>query len=676
MRLIICEKQLAARRIAEILSDGDCVEKKSNKLFYYEFGDNLVVGLSGHVVNIDFPKEYSSWSMKSLDSLVDSKLIVIEEREDIISMLKFLAKQSDEAVISTDYDSEGELIGVEAVDIIKSVNPRIRIIRAVFSAITDEEIKDSFSKPVSVNKPLADAAGSRREIDLIWGAVLTRFVSLVSKRLGKNFLSVGRVQTPVLLLIVERETERLNFKPETYWELPLTLSKGNENFTAYYIEPRVFDKSLVKKILSIKSNKAVIKSVSQKESSTKPPLPFNTTDYLREASRFGISTKRAMSIAEALYLNGYVSYPRTDNQVYPESINIKKILQLLSKSSYGDYIKKIKDDKPTAGKSTKDHPPIHPTGIIPKGLKGVEAKVYDLIVRRFLATLSKPSVEKTVNVGVDYSGYDFVSRGLRILDKGWREIYPFSKLTENFLPELAQGESVNALKLLSIEKQTQPPKRYGQGSIIKIMSELGLGTKSTRPDIIQKLIDRLYISPKFVPSPIAFAVVNSLKKYANKITDPGMTSELESSMELISTSEQSKDVVVNSSRKLLHTFLKGLIPNKDAIGEVIREALRKAKVVGKCPDCGSDLIIRVSRRTRKRFIGCSGYPKCHHGWPLPQSGLIHVLPDNCDCGIHRIMLIRKARRPFVFCPNLLCETKKAEEAKWNKTAVEREGSLQ
>jgi len=671
MHLIVCEKQVAAKRIAEILSNGKCVTDKKYKLPYYTFPGHMVVGLSGHVLHIDFPEKYSSWSKIPFKELAMADIVYTHNKLSIIKLVKFLAKKASSLVIATDFDTEGESIGLEAVTITKDVKD-LPIKRMHFSAITKEEINDSYNNLTNLDVNLAHAADARREIDLIWGAVLTRFLSVSTKRLGNRYLSAGRVQSPTLSLIVEKEKERLRFVPRPYWEFPIELKSNGVSFLAEYHENKVFDEKVKNKLSKLKPSKGVVSKVAVKENISKPPTPFNTTDYLREAANLGLSGVNAMRIAELLYLKGLISYPRTDNQVYPKSLNVKKILELFKGTSYESSLDLLRSDfKPTKGpKEAKDHPPIHPTGMKPEGLEPTDLRIYDLIVRRFISTFSRDSVEETTKANIDVGGFDFVARGYRVIKPGWRGVYTFSQKKDNVLPELNEGDSLKVLSLDCISKETQPPHRYGHGTIIKAMSDLNLGTKSTRPYIIQKLMSRYYIfhAKSFAPTPIAMAVMNALDSYANLITEPSMTRELEDDMKFIAGGKLTKKAVVDKSRKLLLSALNVLSEHKDNIVKKIRESIRNSRILGSCPKCGKDLLIIIAR---SRFVGCNGYPDCRNSSPLPQHGMLQVTNNVCkDCGIKKVILIRKATRPFTFCPNLDCpgrvddeETKKLKKSR-------------
>jgi DNA topoisomerase-1 len=670
MKLVIAEKMLAGQGIARILSNGKAKKREVRGISIWKWKregeDWVLIPLKGHVINIDFSQAYKNWKEIDLPELISAKIVEIQTAKDNIEVLQSYAKKASEAIIACDYDQEGELIGVEAFKLIKRVNPKVKIRRAVFSAITKEDITKAFENLTEINFQLAKAAQARREVDLIWGAVLTRFISLASKRLGDAFLSVGRVQSPTLALLVRRELERMRFKPRDYWVVEAVLRKGMQGLVASYSKPKVWNREKVEELLKKRLREAKVESVKKKVAKVNPPTPFNTTDLLREASNLGFTAPRAMLIAERLYQLGKISYPRTRNQVYPKTLDLRGILAKLSKSKlFGNYVKKLLEEKelvPTKGKvEDKAHPPIHPTQLATKKeLSRPEWKLYELVVRRFLSTLSKASREENIKAIIDIQGEKFIARGLRILDPGWKKIYIYTKTKEAKLPPLEQGDALEFVKIRAERKQTTPPNRYGHGTIIKQMESLGLGTQATRTVILQKLMQRGYVSrgKTLVPNHVAFAVTKALEEHAEVITRPEMTAKLEKEMERIEKGEIEKERVVEESKELLKPIIEELMRKEKEIGRSIREALANSYVVGDCPLCGAKLRILRSRKSGKRFIGCSAFPKCKHGWPLPQKGLLRVSWDRCKaCGIKKIILRTPKRRPFIFCPNLSCSSR-------------------
>ncbi|MCD6384077.1 MAG: DNA topoisomerase I, partial [Thermoplasmata archaeon] len=644
MILIVCEKENAARRISSILGGGRVRRENLNGVTVYRInsplGDAAVVGLKGHILNLDYPDEYNQWNRVDPEELikVESKKVLTDRRRG--AALKKLAREAEGIIIATDYDREGELIGKEAVEwALKDMKNRPWVKRARFSALTPQEIKFAFENLKDVDDNLASSAEVRQVVDLLWGAVLTRLISLSSGRLGKDFLSVGRVQSPTLALIVEREKEIQAFKPTPYWEINGILEKGlkfptthsNGRFTDERRAKEVFDK-----VRGAKTAK--VSSVRSKVRVDKPPAPFNTTAFLRAANSLGLSAARAMSIAEDLYTRGYISYPRTDNTVYPPSIDLKGVLKTLLQGEFSDLARSLLEQSvltPTRGKtSATDHPPIHPVGVPKPGeLKAQERKIYELIVRRFFATLAPPSKVKVTQATFDISGESFSSSGTTIVDPGWRKYYPYSKVKEVLLPDLNVGDLVNVVELKLEKKMTKPPGRYSQGGLVELMEKLGLGTKSTRHEIIQKLYSRGYVkSSPPVPTEVGIALAEALKKYAKDITGHEMTSSLEAEMEEVASGKKDPREVIEDSRKLLAKVVEVLKENSQLVGEEIRKALKEQTRAGRCPRCGAEMV-EVRSRWGKRYLRCSNYPRCGKTYPLPQKGEIKYTEERCPvCG--------------------------------------------
>lgn len=668
MHLIIAEKRDAAKRIAQILAGTKPMSRKVSGVEVFSFDDKVIVGLSGHIVGIDYPPGYNSWQKVDIKDLIRADTITCPTQEKIISAIKKLGSEADRVTIATDYDREGELIGVEALAIAKEANPGLNADRVRYSAITKDEILKAFKTPGSVDYDLAASGEARQIIDLIWGAVLTRFISVTSGRLGKEFLSVGRVQSPTLALIVDREKEIEAFVPKPYWEIYADLEKG---IRMGHAKGRIWDQAEVDRVFANLGPEAGITRITKKPKVDKPPAPFDTTSFIAAASGIGFSAANAMRIAEGLYTNGYISYPRTDNTVYPPSIDLKALVSLFKNGPFSAEASKLLQGKmiPTKGKrETTDHPPIYPTAVVSKDeLKEDLWRVYELVVRRFFATMAEECTWEVSSIKADIGSEPFKATGARLIEAGWRYYYPYSKAEERILPELNEGQRLEVLKTEVLAKETEPPARYGQGRLIKLMDELGLGTKSTRHDIISKLYARAYVQGNpMKPTNTACAVVDALEKYAPTITKPDMTTTLEKDMLAIAEKKLPEEKVVDVSKDMLTQIYNELDGNKDNISESLRDGLRTDKIVGPCEKCGSDLIIRRSRRGG-RFIGCSGYPNCKFTLPLPKIGSVVMTDKICDK--HRLSFIRiinKGRRPWdLGCPHcnfLEWQAKKAAEA--------------
>ncbi len=719
MKLVVAEKNIAAQKIAQLLSDAG--KPKADKVYntqVYRFtvdGEEWVsMGLAGHILAPDFPDDilfdkkngwYSvtedgevlpadvpdglarppydtkrkpylangisikGWKVESLPYLTWAPIVKLPAEKEIIRVLKNLAKKADSVVIATDFDREGELIGSDALNMIREVAPELPASRARYSALIKGEVTEAFANLVELDQDLADAGESRQYIDLIWGAVLTRYLTLAKFGGFGNVRSAGRVQTPTLALVVERERERLAFIPEDYWQIRGMASHAGADFKISHATARFTDKALAEAAFAnVEGAKTgTVTAVAKRSRKQAAPVPFNTTALQAAAAAEGISPARTMRIAESLYMSGLISYPRVDNTVYPKTLDIKGIVQGLASGSpaLAPVCKKVLAGplKPTRGKvETTDHPPIHPTGQgNPETLDGGQKKLYNLIARRFLATLMGPATIENTKLSIDVAGEPFTASGDVLVDPGFREAYPYGLKRDEQLPALNEGDVVDVHDLTFEAKQTEPPARYSQGKLVQEMEKRGLGTKSTRASIIERLYAVKYLkNDPIEPSQLGMAIIDALSEFAPRITTPDMTAELDADMTKVAEGKDTQDHVVDHSRALLAGMLDELIVHKDDLGEAISDAVTADARVGACPKCGKDLVMKTSAKTRGSFIGCMGWPECDVTYPVPSGVKVSPLEGDeavCpECGAPRIKCQPFRQKAYEQCVNPQCPT--------------------
>jgi len=663
--LIISEKSDAAARISVILSSGNMKRTRLHNVQVFEFqrgGDEFkVVGLRGHVIEVDYAPEYNDWN-----KIEPKDLVYIEPEKritagNIIDALRDISKESDRIIIATDFDREGELIGLETVHLLDFNMDNVK--RAKFSAFTKVEIEKAFGELTEPDHRLAESAECRQVIDLAWGAALTRFISLSSGQTGTNFLSVGRVQSPTLSLVVDRDREIRTFVPKSYWNVTAQLSSGQE-FAGTHQRNPFWEEAEAKAVHDKVSNipTGTVASYERKEKDEYPVPPFNTTMFLAEANKMGISASIAMKLAEDLYTSGYISYPRTDNTVYPRSLGLKFILEKFKDSDFKEEAEELLAQpqiRPSRGRvETTDHPPIYPTEVATKKtLKGDKWEVYELIVRRFFATVAPPAKSESREAVIKVAEEPFDVKGYRILQPGWRKYYPYIRIYETIIPELTAGQTVDVKAAAMERKETKPPARYSQGTLLQEMEKLGLGTKSTRHEIVQKLYDRKYvIGNDLVPTQGGVAVVEALEKHASTITESKMTAHLEQDMDDIANGKSTLNDIVAESQDMLSDVMETMERHKKEIGDEIRTALAAQHNIGICPDCGGDLrIIRTKRGSE--FIGCMNYPKCERTFRKPSGALVQPTQEKCEvCGLPKIKVIRRGHPLQIVCIDQECSS--------------------
>ncbi|MDD1746269.1 MAG: DNA topoisomerase I [Methanomassiliicoccales archaeon] len=665
-RLVISEKSNAAARIATILSSGNkrSIRDRGVQVFSFERGGDewFVIGLRGHVIELDYPREMNDWQKTPAKQLVYAAPVKSVKAHNIISILQEQARDADEIIIATDFDREGELIGMETVDML-DVDPA-KIKRARFSALTKVEIERAFQELTRPDERLAEAAECRQIIDLAWGAALTRFISLASGQVGSNFLSVGRVQSPTLSLIVDKHNEILSFVPKPYWNIQAKFRKEIEFRGRHEGNPFWEEAEASGALERCKgASTAEVKEYLLENKEEYPPPPFNTTMLLAEAVKMGMSASLAMKVAEDLYTSGYISYPRTDNTVYPRSLGMRTILEKLRESDFKQEAEEVlaqETIRPSRGRvETTDHPPIYPTeAATKKELKGEKWRIYELVVRRFLATVAPSCKAEHRHAKLAIKDEVFEAKGYKILAPGWRRYYPYFRVTEVDLPSLNVGEKVEVLGLDMERLETLPPRRYTQGTLIQEMERLGLGTKSTRHEIVQKLYDRKYVvGNDLVPTESGIAVAMSLEKHAKTITESKMTAHLEKDMEEIADGKALLPEVVRESQDMLSDVIDAMEKHREGIGDEIRSALMEQSYVGKCPDCEGEL--RVKRSRKGEFISCSNYPECKRAFPKPRGAKLEATEEACEkCKSPVVRLIRRGSPPQKHCINPDCESNK------------------
>ncbi|MCU0631839.1 MAG: DNA topoisomerase I [Methanolinea sp.] len=662
MYLIVTEKNISARRISGILAGKERVqEARDGGISSYQFDETVVVGLKGHVVEVDFVEGYSNWRSESRTprSLIDAPTVKVPTEKKIVSLLQKLSRKASRVTIATDFDTEGELIGKEAFELIREANPKVKVDRARFSAITPEEIRHAFSATTDLDFALAAAGEARQVIDLMWGASLTRFISLAARRGGANILSVGRVQSPTLAMIVDREREIEAFTPEKYWQIHLLTEKQGEQMEARHTTSRFTDRREAESARDHTVQPLSVTDVKEGAKADRAPSPFDTTTFIVAAARLGFSAANAMRLAEDLYMNGFISYPRTDNTVYPATLDLNAILSAIRPTSFRSDVEWVMANRrpvPTRGKKTStDHPPIHPAGPARREDLGEDRwKIYELVVRRFLATLSPDAHWLTMKVMLSAGGEPYTITGGQIIEPGWRKVYPFSAATEYVIPAMKVGETLPLLKVSMDEKETQPPPRFTQSRLIQRMEELGLGTKSTRHEVIAKLVSRKYVEgTPLRPTLVGRAVIESLEHHADTITRPDMTQTLESHMQQIKGKARTRDDVVRESRGMLYQVFDQLEAHQSEIGEEIMDQTAEELTLGPCPICGHDIRIR-HLRNQTQFIGCTHYPECNFniGLPMTMWGFAVRSDEVCPTHhLHSVRLVRKGARPWdLGCP--------------------------
>jgi DNA topoisomerase-1 len=679
-RLVICEKPDAARRVADALADGrvDSMTVDGAQVFILtKAGRNYVVcSAIGHLYAVsDSFQRREAYPVFDLEwyptNLVDKEARNIERR---ISSIRKLAAKAESFVNACDYDVEGETIGHNILRYACG-GKESEALRAKFSTLTKDELVEAFDgASAGVGQGLANAGRARHALDFMWGINLSRALStsLSTAYSGYKTISMGRVQGPTLGFVVEREVEIRTFVPTPYWTVTALLDKDGFRFDAPSATSRFAKMAEAESVRKDCEGKTgLVSDLSRTVYKQPPPLPFNLGDLQKEAYRsFGYSPSRTLQIAERLYLDALISYPRTNSQKLPPSIRYREIVSSLGRmSEYSVAAEELLagELRPReGGMHDQAHPAIYPTGEVPRRpLDSSEGRLFDLIVRRFLVCFAKDAIRERVGMDIEAGEHMFRMTGRRTLRSGWMKYYTkYTGIEDRSIPLLKKGDALSVVRVDSTEKLEQPPPRYNQSSLLERMESESIGTKATRAEIITTLISRGYVSgDSLAATDLGVSVIETMQEYCPQIVSTALTRETELALEEVEGGVDDGRAVIERAIDLLSEQLMRLKQNELEIGRMISDsAVQTAlsqSVLGPCPVCktGKLRIIR-SFKTKKRFVGCTNYPNgCRASAPLPQRGTVKAAKGACrSCG-WPVVYVRSGRYPWRLCVNVDCPAK-------------------
>ena len=619
--VVIAEKPSVARDIARVLN----CHKKGNG--FLEGDKYIVTWALGHLVTLADPESYDSkyktWNLEDLPMLPnDLKLVVIKQTGKQYNAVKSQLVRTDvsDIIIATDAGREGELVARWIIDKAK-VNKPIK--RLWISSVTDKAIKEGFQnlKPGKAYENLYHAAVARSEADWYIGLNATR--ALTSKFNAQ--LSCGRVQTPTVAIIAQREEEIKNFKPKTYYgieahtdqQLKLTWVDSKTNDT------RTFTKEKVEQIIAkIDKKQGTVVEVDKKHKKSFAPQLYDLTELQRDANKiFGYSAKETLGIMQKLYEQHKVlTYPRTDSR-YLSSDIVETLPERLKSCGIGQYrqlankvlLKPIKANKAFVDDSkVSDHHAIIPTEEIVNqaNFTDKERKIYDLVVKRFLAVLFPPFEYEQITVKAAIGDEAFVAKGKTILSSGWKEVYEnrfeeddnADDMKEQILPRMEKGDKLSIKFVTETSGQTRPPARFNEGTLLTAMEnpakymgtqdkELaktldktgGLGTVATRADIIEKLFNSFLMEKKGKDIYITSKGKQLLDLVPEDLKTPALTAEWEQKLEAIAKGKLNKNVFISEMKNYTKTIVSDIKKSE--------KKFKHDNISSKtCPDCGKPML--------------------------------------------------------------------------------------
>ena len=623
-----------------------------------------VIASQGHI--IDLPA--SKFGI-DVDNNFAPQYIVVRGKAKIVKEIKDEAKKADQVYLATDPDREGEAIAwhiSNTLNIDKSKKCRIE-----FNEITENTVKEAVKNPRTIDLDLVNAQQARRILDRIVGYKLS---PILWKKV-KSGLSAGRVQSVALRIIMDRERQIRDFKPEEYWLLTAKLKKDGENrliIAKFYGdnkgEIKLSNKKQVDDIISKINNKDyIIKEIKKSIRKKNPAPPFTTSSMQQEASRkLGYSVKKTMMLAQRLYEAGYITYMRTDSTRISEEARTAAKKYIVS--SFGANYYENRYYKAKAG-AQDAHEAIRPTKIdnlvkIADSLERDEKRLYSLIYHRFLASQMTSAVYDTTKVTINVNDYIFIANGSILKFDGFMKLYIENKDEENqeddeyILPELEVGNKLKQKELLPEQKFTEPPARYTEASLVKYLEEKGIGRPSTYAPIISTLLDRLYVEKEkkyLIPTKLGEIVDNLLEQNFKDIVDIKFTAGMENQLDEIA--EGHEDYI-----KMLKDFYNPFITNLNQVEDKIEKVKIPEEVTDiKCELCGRNMVIKQGKYGK--FLACSGYPECRNTKPI-----IRTISEPCPkCGGKVLIKKTKKGRIFYVCEN---SPKTCDYISWTKPGSE------
>ena len=560
-----------------------------------------VLSSIGHVR--DLPK--SNKDAVDVEAGFIPRYIISPGKGKVIDGLKAAAKKADEVLLASDPDREGEAIAWHVAELIKDVNPNLK--RVAFNEITEAAVKEAIAHPRDLDINLKEAQEARRVLDRLVGYDLS---GLIWKKVRYG-LSAGRVQSPALRIVMEREREIRAFIPEDYFNLTAhTKAKGMDIPFLCTEEPR--EKTEAERIKTVGEKSSwVITDLKETETKRVPRPPFTTSTLQQTAStRLGFSPSRTMGAAQKLYEAGHITYMRTDSPNL-SAVAQKQILALLH-ADFGESYVQPHTYKSKSKSAQEAHEAVRPTNFAKRsvGSTGDQKALYELIWRRAVASQMADATIKRSKLITNITGSkeeipDFAVNGSRVVFDGWLKVDTQARGEDTEVPKLAIGDTV-AIQSVAIEaKQTQPPNRYTEAGLIKELEKRGIGRPSTYASIMKTITDRGYVLKEgrtLIPTDTGDVVSSFLEKHFLEYISDTFTSEMEDNL----------DQIAEGNRTYLKTLTEFYIPfQKDVASKADIEKITNLGPGPKqfpCPECGSDMIIKLGRSGT--FLSCARFPDC------------------------------------------------------------------
>ncbi|CAM39725.2 putative DNA topoisomerase III [Leishmania braziliensis MHOM/BR/75/M2904] len=675
--LMVAEKPSLAESIATILSSGSC-SRRTRALPVYEYMGSFmgspayfkVTSTTGHVFSCDFTSQHQNWDRTEEEQLFTAPIVWKDTSEKVTHHLEHEAKGCDTLVLWLDCDREGENICFEVMQVVRrEIYNNNSIFRAHFSAITAEEIFHAFCSLGRPNKSISDAVTCRQELDLKVGVAFTRFQTKYFQGkygdLDASVVSYGPCQTPTLGFCVQRHDEILNFKPENFWRLVPVASRSGAVLQFDWDRGRVFDETMARLILQriTKNGKVATVTNMSVSSDTRPrPTGLNTVDLMKIASKaLGIGPHYVMTIAENLYIRGYISYPRTESTAYPPSFNLVGALaQQKNHPIWGGYVTALLQGghvHPKAGKDAGDHPPITPMrSASPGELSGDEWRIFEYITRHFIASVSPDCRLIKTKITIELGGELFSISGKVVEDPGFTEIMPHARVEDDRMPTgVNKGDSFQLSDVRLQAGQTQPPSYLTESDLIGLMEKNGIGTDASISTHINNIVERGYCSVQagrvMKPSKLGIVLIHGIKAIDPELVLPLVRSRVEEYVTHIAEGRARLEDVLSYSLDLFFSKFKFFKEHIDIFDGLMGASFSAISATGKpITRCGNCMRYLKHLNTRPQRLYC---PYCEVTFALPQGGTVKPY-SGFTCPIDNFELVVchiDGGKSFPICPS-------------------------
>ncbi|KAM9695205.1 DNA topoisomerase 3-alpha isoform 2-T2 [Trichechus inunguis] len=671
--LCVAEKNDAAKGIADLLSNSRMRRReglsKFNKIYefdYHLYGRNVTMvmtSVSGHLLAHDFQMQFRKWQSCNPLVLFEAEIekYCPENFLDIKKTLERETQQCQALVIWTDCDREGENIGFEIIHVCKAVKPSLPVLRARFSEITPQAIRLACENLTDPDQRVSDAVDVRQELDLRIGAAFTRFQTLRLQRifpevLAEQLISYGSCQFPTLGFVVERFKAIQAFVPETFHRIKVTHEHKGGIVEFSWKRHRLFNHTacLVLYQLCMEDPMATVVGVCSKPKSKWRPQALDTVELEKLASRkLRINAKETMRIAERLYTQGYISYPRTETNIFPKDLNLTVLVeQQIPDPRWGAFAQSILEQggpSPRNGnKSDQAHPPIHPTKYT-SGLQGDEQRLYEFIVRHFLACCSQNAQGQETTVEIDIAQERFLANGLMVLARNYLDVYPYDHWSDKTIPIYERGSCFQPSTVEMVDGETCPPQLLTEADLISLMEKHGIGTDATHAEHIETIKARMYVGltadKRFLPGHLGMGLVEGYDSMGYEMSKPDLRAELEADLKLICEGKKDKCVVLRQQvQKYKQVFIEAVakakkldealsqyfgegaeVPQQEEIYPAMPEPIRK------CPQCDKDMVLKT-RKNGGFYLSCMGFPECRSAMWFPDS-VLEASRDESVCPV-------------------------------------------